>query len=206
MVSLSFLAAGLTLFSFAAKPADAALPAYLGDFGTVRDGLSVNPLVLLYTFDQHECSEQIFTDKSVKNHGNLVVNPARHPQGVTFVNCVTGTGAFDNIAISPGYKVASDQTDFTNNNDGLIAQLATGGFSSTDSIFTTELWLTVDPFSGTSIIYYCKYMFFVSESMVVENCSLDLFLNQTSNMLFCLHLFSRLKQGKRKAGQLQKAR
>jgi hypothetical protein len=136
MTRSAFIAAALAVVGVATTPV-AALPGYLGDFGTVRDALPAAAPVFVYTFDQHECSEtpkfenKITTSrvKSLEMDGDASIN----------TTCRTGAGGFENIPIEPGFianNSAAAAVDF------LITPEFTVGIVSDSSTF--EMWIEVN--------------------------------------------------------------
>jgi hypothetical protein len=155
---LSVATAVVAIFALlTAKPATAALPGYLGDFGTERDNLS--DMVFLYTFDQHECSASpTFENKgNVNLVGSLTLNSAANIPAT----CRTGTDAgFENTPIDPGFNMTNSDA-----NNGISADfLTTPEFTSgiVSGVSTLEMWIEFDiltfvHLSGTTIARLGKY-------------------------------------------------
>jgi hypothetical protein len=134
--SVIIAAAAIAVVGVATTPA-MALPAYLGNFGAVRDALPAAAPVFVYTFDQHECSEtptfenKITTSrvKSLKLNGRAKIN----------ATCRTGVGGFENTPIQPGFNATNSEFVW---GDYLITPQFTPGIVSDSSTF--EMWIEID--------------------------------------------------------------
>jgi hypothetical protein len=120
----------------------APLPGYLGEFGRVRRSLppELAP-AFVYTFDQHECAERpLFANK---------VNPSPvdplmlSHSGIVTATCRTGTDAFEDTPIHPGFNMTNGDATFE---DYLFARIDPWHEAWPQLVpwTTFEMWITVN--------------------------------------------------------------
>jgi hypothetical protein len=95
------------------------LPGYLGEFASVRRSLPpYQAPVFVYTFDQHECAERLFFINKV--NPSPVYPLTLSQSGTVTATCRTGTDAFEDTPIHPGFNMTNSDATF---DDYLIAHI-----------------------------------------------------------------------------------